>query len=141
MKNRGLIYVGALAVALISPSVYAQAPKADSSKKNEYLAGTVLQVQMHEEDRTSNYLGDVTDAPLHSDVYAYDISVRVNCTTYVGRWNSELDDVPVVFSPNRAVQVRLEKHVMYVDVPGEKEFTMGFVERPRGQTTPCTADH
>jgi hypothetical protein len=141
MKNRGLIYVGVLAVALVSLSADAQVTKTNSSKKNEYRAGTVLQVQRHEEDSTSNYAGDATEAPLHSDVYAYDISVRVHCATYVGRWNSEFDDVPAVFSPNRTVQVRLEKHLMYVDVPGEKEFRMGFVEHPGGQTTPCSTDH
>jgi hypothetical protein len=142
MKNRGLICVCALAMALILPSVCAQAVKTDSSRKNEYLAGTVLQVQRHDQDSTSNYVGDSpSDAPLRSGGYAYDISIRVNCATYVGRWNSELDSVSAVFSPNRAVQVRLEKHVMYVDVPGEKEFRMGFVARPRGQSAPCSTDH
>jgi hypothetical protein len=140
VKKSGLFYV--LAVVLISPSGYAQAAKADSSKKNEYLAGTVLQVQRHEEDSASNYVGDnPSDAPLRSDVYAYDISIRVNCATYVGRWNSAFDYIPAVFTPNRTVQVRLEKHLMYVDVPGEKEFRMGFVEHPRGQPAPCSTDH
>ena len=140
MKNSGLIYV--IAVALISPSVYGQSAKADSNnKKSEFLTGTILQVQRHEEDSASNYVGDASDAPLRSDVYAYDISIRVNCATYMGHWNSEFDYLPSVFSPNRAVQVRLEKHVMYVDVPGEKEFRMGFVQRPRGQTPPCSTDH
>lgn len=146
MKNRGLIYVGAIAVyalamVLISPSAHAQSAKADSDKKNEYLAGTVLRVRMQEQNSTSNYVGDATDAPLHSDVYTYDISIRVNCATYVGRWNTEFDDVSSVFSPNRTVQVRLEKHLMYVDVPGDKEFRMGYVEHPSGQTTPCSTDH
>jgi hypothetical protein len=140
VKNSGLIHV--LAVVLISPSVYAQAAKADSNKKSQYLAGTVLQVQKHEEDSASNYVADnPSDAPLRSDVFAYDISIRVNCATYIGRWDSAFDYIPGLFTPNHTVKVRLEKHLMYVDVPGEKEFRMGLVQRPRGPNAPCRTDH
>ncbi|HEY8672092.1 MAG TPA: hypothetical protein VIL63_14710 [Terriglobales bacterium] len=139
MKNSGLTYV--LAVVSISPSAYAQAAKADSSKKNDYLAGTVPQ-QRHDEDSASNYVGgNPSDAPLRSEVYAYEISFRVNCATYVGRLDSAFDYIPAVFTLNRPVQVRLEKHLMYVDVPGEKEIRMGVVERPRGQSAPCSTGH
>jgi hypothetical protein len=130
-----------LATVLIVPAAYAKPAKSGSIKKNEYLPGTVLRVQRHEENSTSNYVGDTaSDAPLRSDVYGYDVSIRVNCATYVGRWNSSFDYVPAVFSPNRTVQVRLEKHLMYVDVPGEKEFRMGYVERPRSPAAPCSTD-
>ena len=140
MKNSALVCV--LAGVLISSSLYATSAKSDSSKKSEYQTGTVLRVQRREEGSTSNYVGDSpSDAPLRSEVYAYDISIRVNCATYVGRWNSAFDYLPSVFSPNRTVQVRVEKHLMYVDVPGEKEFRMGFVERPLGPAAPCSNDH
>jgi hypothetical protein len=140
VKTNSLICL--LAVALTTPSVYAKTAKADSTKKNEYLPGTVLEVQKHEENSASNYVGDSpSDAPLRSEVYAYDVSIRINCATYVGRWRSAFDYIPSVFTPNRAVQVRLEKHLMYVDVPGEKEFRMGLVEHPRGPTSPCSDNH
>lgn len=136
MRNSSLIYVLA---ALIVPSVSAQTVKAHSTKKNEYLSGTVLQVKRHEYDSASNYVGDSpSDAPLHSNVHVYDVSVRVNCATYVGRYKSVFDYVPSVFTPNRKVEVRLRNHVMQIDIPGEEKYTMGIVERPRGLTTPCS---
>lgn len=136
MRNSSLIYVLA---ALIVPSVSAKTVKAHSTKKNEYLSGTVLQVKRHEYDSASNYVGDSpSDAPLHSNVHVYDVSVRVNCATYVGRYKSVFDYVPSVFTPNRKVEVRLRNHVMQIDIPGEEKYTMGIVERPRGLTTPCS---
>ena len=138
MKTSPLICV--LATVLIAPPVYARSVKSRSTKKNEYLPGTVLRVQKYQEDSDSNYVGDTaSDAPLRSEVFGYDVSIRVNCATYVGRWKSSFDSVPAVFSPNRTVQVRLEKHLMYVDVPGEKEFRMGYVERPRDPAA-CSTD-
>lgn len=138
MKNSCFIYV--LAMALVAPPAYSKTAKADSGRKNQYLQGTILQVQRRETDSASNYVGDnPSDASLRPEVYAYDISIRVNCATYVGRWNSAFYDIPSVFTPNRTVQVRLEKHLMYVDVPGEKEFRIGFAEHPRGPTPRC--DH
>ena len=134
MKNSSLMFI--FAVALGTPSVYAKT-KVDSSKKN-YLPGTVLQIQRHEADISSNYVGDNrSDAPLRSDVYSYEVSIRVNCGTYVGRYQSAFDYLPSIFTPNRTVQVRLQKHVMQVNVPGEKEFTMGIVEHPRHPTPTC----
>lgn len=136
MRNSSLIYVLA---ALIVPSVSAKTVKAHSTKKNEYLSGTVLQVKRHEYDSASNYVGDsASDAPLHSNVHVYDVSVRVNCATYLGRYKTVFDYVPSVFTPNRKVEVRLRNHVMQIDVPGEEKYTMGIVERPRGLTTPCS---
>lgn len=127
-------------MVLITPSVYAK-KKVDFSKKN-YLPGTVLQVQRHEAVADSNYVGDnPSDAPLRPDVYSYEVSIRVNCGTYVGRYQSAFDYLPSVFTPNRTVEVRLKKHVMRVDVPGEKEFTMRIVEHLRHPTSRCGDNH
>jgi hypothetical protein len=139
VRNSSVIY---LLAALIVPSASAQTVKAHSTKKNEILSGTVLQVKRHEYDSASNYVGDSpSDAPLHSNVHVYDVSVRVNCATYVGRYKSVFDYVPSVFTPNRKVEVRLRKHVMQIDVPGEEKYTMGIVERPRHPTPPCGEIH
>jgi hypothetical protein len=135
VRNSSLIYVLA---ALIVPSVPAKTVKAHTTKNNKYLSGTVLQVKRHEYDSASNYVGDSpSDAPLHSNVYVYDISVSVNCATYVGRYKSAFDYVPSVFTPNRKVEVRLRNHVMQIDVPGEEKYTVGIVERPRHPTPTC----
>jgi hypothetical protein len=135
VRNCSLIYVIA---ALIAPCVCAKTVKANSTKQNEYLSGTVLQVKRHEYDSASNYVGNSpSDAPLHSDVYVYDIFVSVNCATYVGRYESVFDYLPSLFTPNQKVEVRLRKHVMQIDVPGEERYTMGIIERPRHPTATC----
>jgi hypothetical protein len=137
VKNSSLIYVYVLAAVLV-PSVSAKAVKADSTKKSEYLSGTVLEVQQHGDDSASNYVGDTpSNAPLQSNLYIYYVSVRVNCATYVGRYMSAFNYVPSVFTPSREIKVHLRKHVMQVDVPGEEKYTMGIVEHPRGSTRPC----
>jgi hypothetical protein len=57
--------------------------------------------------------------PLQSNHYLYNVSVQLNCDIYVGRYESELDDLPPTLSPNNHVPLRIAKHVMYLDFPGD----------------------
>jgi len=59
-----------------------------------------------------------TRTPLQSHYYLYNVSVQLNCGVYVGRYETELADLPSALSPNNSVPVRLQKHVMYLDFPG-----------------------
>jgi hypothetical protein len=56
--------------------------------------------------------------PLQSHYTVYNISVQLKCDVYVGRYESELDDLPSTLSPPNTVPVRLDKHAMYLDFPG-----------------------
>ena len=56
--------------------------------------------------------------PLQSHYYLYNVSVQLNCDIYVGRYESESDDLPDALSPNNHVPIRIAKHVMYLDFPG-----------------------
>jgi len=58
-------------------------------------------------------------APLQSHSYLYNVAVQLNCDIYVGRYESESDDLPDALSPNNHVPIRITKHVMYLDFPGE----------------------
>ena len=58
-------------------------------------------------------------APLQSHSYLYNVSVQLNCDIYVGRYESESDDLPDALSPSNHVPIRIAKHVMYLDFPGE----------------------
>ena len=58
-------------------------------------------------------------APLQSHSYLYNVSVQLNCDIYVGRYESEFDDLPDALSANNHVPIRITKHVMYLDFPGE----------------------
>ena len=62
---------------------------------------------------------DLDHAPLQSHYYLYNVSVQLNCDIYVGRYESESDDLPDSLSPNNHVPIRITKHVMYLDFPGE----------------------
>jgi hypothetical protein len=82
--------------------------------------GTIVNVQ--KQDAATPPIPTGTDpvrTPLQSHYYLYNVSVRLNCEVYVGRYASELDDLPSALSPNNSVPVRVQKHVMYLDFPGD----------------------
>jgi hypothetical protein len=82
--------------------------------------GTIVSVQKQDVATPPVRAGANPDhTPLQSHYYRYNVSVQLNCDVYVGRYESELDDLPSVLSPNNSVPVRLEKHVMYLDFPGD----------------------
>jgi len=56
---------------------------------------------------------------LQSHYYRYNVSVQLNCDIYVGRYESESDDLPDTLSPNNHVPIRITKHVMFLDFPGD----------------------
>ncbi len=102
-----------------------------------YQTATVVSVTKHVP--ASNYLGDnPSDAPLQARDYAYDISIRLNCNLYVGRYESALKYLPSVFAPNHEVDVRLRKHIMYVSLPfSDEEVMMGIVAHRRVKDEVC----
>jgi hypothetical protein len=107
--------------------------------KQEYHSATVVSVANHETQ--SNYVGDnLSDAPLQSQVYSYDIGIRLNCTLYVVRYDSATDYLPSVFAPNRAVNVDLHKHDMYVNFPGDRWVRLGIDSRLQEKDKDCTTN-
>jgi hypothetical protein len=56
--------------------------------------------------------------PVQSHYSLYNVSVQLECEVYVGRYESELDDLPSALSANNLVPVRLKRHVMYLEFPG-----------------------
>ncbi len=62
---------------------------------------------------------DPVRTPLQLHYYLYNVSVRLNCDVYVGRYESELDNLSSELSANNSVPVRLLKRVMYLDFPGD----------------------
>ena len=57
-------------------------------------------------------------APLKSHFYRTEISVQVKCTTYSGRYDSELNFLPSELTPDSHVPIRIDKRTMYLDFPG-----------------------
>jgi hypothetical protein len=89
----------------------------------------VLQVEKHQA-APSTAGANPSDAPLADpETYDYDVAVRVNCGTYIGRYESWYDYVPSVLTANQRIRLRLARGEMYVNVPDQKEVAMRIVSR------------
>jgi hypothetical protein len=130
-KNIGI----GIAVLVIVPMLNASPAR---SKANPFVQGTVIEVQKQKVYFPDYAIGgsNPPDAPLTSRYYAYQVSVRVDCKTYVGRYETQFNYLPSEFTPNQPIQVHLTKHVMYFDLPNDPDMRMGIVRRSSdcGQT-------
>ena len=135
MKKSLILSCIALGGLLICLHAYAK-----PNVKQGYQTATVVSVEKHE--TPSNYFGDnPTDAPLQADDYSYDIGIRVECNVFVGRYESATNYLPSVFAPKHQVDVRLEKHVMFVSLPfSDREVKMGIVWHRRMKDEGCPAN-
>lgn len=112
MKFR--LYVSILAVVNTLAVTYA------AGQAKQAQQGTIVNVQKQNVTSPSVRAGSDADrTPLQDHYYVYNVSVRLNCDVFVGRYESELDDLPSVLSANNSVPVRLQKHMMYLDLPGD----------------------
>jgi len=130
--KRGLTFAGIL---LLSCLIYARTNT--KATQSGFEMATVVSV--HRYVSPSNYVGDnPSDAPLQAESYNYDIGVRLNCDTYVGRYESAIDYLPAVFAPNHTVDVRLDKHLIYVSLPqGDRIVKMGIVYHKHLKVNAC----
>jgi hypothetical protein len=133
MKNT-LMVSGLILSALL---VYLHAD-AKRPSKDQYQTATVVSVDKHLSQ--SNYVGtSASDAPLQADDYSYDIGIRLDCNVYIGRYESPIDYLPSVFSPKHTVDVRFQKHIMYVSLPdSDREVKMGIVGHRRVKQEDCS---
>ena len=105
-----------------------------------YQQATILSVDKQELDSPPNNGGrKVTDAPLHSTYFSYEVSVRVNCGTYVGRYESAYDYLPSAFAADQQLPVRVTKHDMFFDLPGDRQFKMPITRKKMLSKTDCEA--
>ena len=105
--------VSILAVVSVVTVTYA------SGQSKQSQQGTIVQVQKQDVADSAVRTGAAaTRAPLQSHYYLYNVSVQLNCDVYVGRYETELDDLPSALSANSSVPVRIEKHLIYLDFPG-----------------------
>jgi hypothetical protein len=93
-----------------------------------YQSATVMRVQKREAG-PALVGSSPTDAPLHTDLYLYDVTLQVVCVTYVVRYESSFDQPPPMFVPDRHLDVRVEKHVLYASVPGGGDAKLSIVKR------------
>ena len=123
--------VAVFGALLCAPPLYASAGKELVSQ-----TGRVLAVDKKEVTSPNECCYNSSDAPLQTRYFAYEVSVKLNCGTYVGHYESPYDYLPSELTPNRMVQVRLAKREMYFEFPGDREMKMPIVHRPAGGQ-PC----
>lgn len=129
MKNR--LCVRILAIFSVVPIPYA----VGQSKQPQ--PGTIVSVQKQDVSTPLVRTGaDPVRTPVQSHYYLYNVSVRLNCNVYVGRYESELDDLPAALSANNSVPIRLMKHTMYLDFPGDS-VKMQIVRHKVSQEAAC----
>jgi len=133
--NKRLSFFGLLSGVLLT------CLPADSTRVVEqgYEAATVISVDRFQP--VSNYLGEnPADAPLRAREYSYDIGIRLACNIYVGRYESAINYLPSAFARNQIVDVRLQKHILYVSLPdSDWDVKMGIVSHRRVRDDSCTA--
>jgi hypothetical protein len=112
-----------------------------AATRSGYQSATVVSVESHESAGNSNYAGsNPSDAPLGSpEVYSYDIRVRLGCTLYRIGYDSMFDYPPSVFVPNHTIEVKPQKRVMYVNLPGDREVRLGISGRKNLKDASCSA--
>jgi hypothetical protein len=109
-----------------------------ADSRSGYEPATVIGVRHHE--TPSNYVGsNPSDAPLQARVYDYDVAIRLNCTVYQVRYESETNYMPAVFAPNHAVDVSLAKRFLYVSLPADRELRLGIESRRRLDSEACSS--
>lgn len=71
--------------------------------KEEQVQGQVLGVEKHRVQSPDYTIGgsNPSDAPLTSRVYEYEVSIRVDCMTYVGTYQTPFNYLPAAFAPNQ----------------------------------------
>jgi hypothetical protein len=113
--------------------------KTTAEAEQGYQAATVVSVEKY--SAPSNYVGDnPADAPLQARNYAYQIAIRLDCNVYVGLYQSAINYLPADFAPNKTVDVRMRKHVMYVSLPyNDWDVKMGIVSHRRIKDESCPA--
>jgi hypothetical protein len=109
-----------LAGIFLPSALTAEAPRT-------FQQAVVVSAEKHEPD-TSHY-NKRTDAPTPVAEYDYDVSVRLNCSVYVGRYKSAIDYLPGVFAANQTIEVSLEKHVMVVKASDTGEIKLSIIRR------------
>jgi len=119
MKNRFVLFV--IVSGVLFTNMHA-------ATKAGYQPATVVSVETRA--IPSDYDGgDPSDTTLQSEVYSYDISIRLGNTVYRTSCDSAFDELPSVFATNHLVQVNLKKHVMYVELPGDRAVQMAIESR------------
>jgi hypothetical protein len=105
------------------PMFCASQTQANSSP---YVKGRVVAVRKHDlySPESTSAGSNPSDAQLSSTYYAYEVSVRVDCMIYVGRYETPFKYLPSAFTPDQPIKLRMMKGAMYFHLPNASDMKM-----------------
>ena len=109
-----------------------------ASVKPGYQAATVTSVEPVDASHQVYAGGNPSDAAGVPTEFAYDIGLKVDCTTYVGRYESATDYLPAAFKQQSSVDVRIAKHWVYVSLPMDHEIKLALMSHHALVSGACT---
>ncbi len=89
--------------------------------------GKILAVEKHEPEILCCYSG--TDTPLQSNVVEYDITVQIEGTIYLGRYQTWTGYLPTAWAKDHLVDSKVEKHFVYLKTPAGEEIPLSLLSR------------
>ncbi len=107
-----------------------------NASNRQYQKAVVISVENH--DPVTSLHRKVTDAPDALTEFDANVSIRLNCVVYLGRYKSAIDYMPTVFTPDQAVEVSPEKNFLFVKVPGNGDVKLRIVRRDPASTDTCS---
>jgi hypothetical protein len=99
--------------------------------RNLDVEGTVVEVRKERVQSPEYTIGgsNPSDAPLAARFYSFEVSIRVGCTTYVGRYQTPMNYLPATFAAGQHITFHLSKHVMSFDLPYSAGIRMPIIRR------------
>ena len=93
----------------------------------QYQTGKIVNIEQKSHSRILYY---VVDTPITKEDPYYEISVRINSTTYVGDYTPRHsgDTLPAELKSGADVKTRLEKHFLYVQISDGSEMQLVIVK-------------
>jgi hypothetical protein len=117
------LLVGAIAISAMHAS--------SSTQLKPFETATVVSVHKQEIEEPRYYGGDnPSDAPLRSEIYAYDVTLRTRCGTYVTRYESPYDYFPEAIAANSQIPVRIGKRDIAFNL-GYRQMQMPIAHRKK----------
>jgi hypothetical protein len=118
-----------LSLVLVIATAASAAPR-----RNAYESGKIVSVRKLAPEATF-FLGSPSDAPLQASIFVYEVSVRVDDSIFVARYESEIDYLPASLMSGASANIRIEDHRVYFKEPSLEgfEFTVVSHERLRGR--------
>jgi hypothetical protein len=108
-----------------------------NASTRQYQKAVVVSVENH--DPATTLHRKVTDAPDALTEFDANVSIRLNCIVYLGRYKSAIDYMPIVFAAEQEVDVSPEKHFLFVKVPGNGDVKLRIVRRDPAAADSCSA--